>query len=628
MTQIKKKSQINPVKAKNIPFPEYVYSRNGVFREEKDQKDNKKIKYIRISDYIDIKEQSLNLESNEHLITLEYAPPGGQAIKERMALGHEISDTAKIGDLAKYGVDIHTYNKTDILKHLQNRKVAVPCLSQHSGLGFSLVQNEMVFKHYQLISLGKEKVSCYNGELNIEPKGSYQAWNRLIKEEVRGYTPLELAVVMGLASATIGFSSKDLSVENLVVNLVNDSSTGKTTACQLAASVFGSPILKDNGLVMSWNSTFNALQNKVAGNTGVIVVFDEASMARNDDFTKVIYSLAEGKETARMQKDGVVKQSKVWNTLIISTGEKSLFEASNNNSGLKVRLIELSHIVWTQSAENSEKIKQIISNHYGFAGPMYAEELLKRGKEDIIEGILHWRNEIRYKLPTSDFTDRIAMKLAVLMLTAEIANDLFQWNFDLDAIGSLLIKNEAEKLRESDLGETAFERLMSYISIKMDHFDVDRQNDPTEYVAATRDLWGKIVYVSVKDSRRFKQPIKEIMINREIIDTILKNLNYESPQVVIRQWKNKGWLNCEQGKTYRKRKINGISANYIVFDTSKLPNEDDFIDVNQLLSNGQVEEALKQNWIFKGDFTFKTSKEIKQQMKKDRRMNEAKYRSS
>ena len=28
------------------------------------------------------------------------------------------------------------------------------------------------------------------------------------------------------------------------------------------------------------------------------------------------------------------------------------------------------------------------------------------------------------------------MKLAVLMLTAEIANDLFQWNFDLDAIGS------------------------------------------------------------------------------------------------------------------------------------------------------------------------------------------------
>ena len=202
---------------------------------------------------------------------------------------------------------------------------------------------------------------------------------------------------MGLASATIGFISKELSVENLIVNLVNDSSTGKTTACQLAASVFGSPILKDNGLVMSWNSTFNALQNKVAGNTGVVVVFDEASMARNDDFTKAIYSLAEGKETARMQKDGVVKQSKVWNTLIISTGEKSLFEASNNNSGLKVRLIELSHIVWTKSAENSEKIKQIISNHYGFAGYMYAEELLRRGKNHIVEGILHWRSEIRYK---------------------------------------------------------------------------------------------------------------------------------------------------------------------------------------------------------------------------------------
>lgn len=628
MKNIKKKPQMNPVKAKNIPFPQYVYSRNGVFRKEKDKDDDKKIKYIRVSDYIDIKEQSLNLESNEHLITLEYVPPGGQAIKERIVLGNEISDTTKIGELAKYGVDIHTYNKTDILKHLQNRKVDVPCLNKHSDLGFVLVDNEMVFKHHQLSSLGKKQTSNYNGELKIEPKGSHQEWYRLIKEEVQGYTPLELAVIMGLASATIGFISKELSVENLIVNLVNDSSTGKTTACQLAASVFGSPILKDNGLVMSWNSTFNALQNKVAGNTGVVVVFDEASMARNDDFTKAIYSLAEGKETARMQKDGVVKQSKVWNTLIISTGEKSLFEASNNNSGLKVRLIELSNIVWTQSAENSEKIKQVISNHYGFAGPMYAEELLRRGKNHIVEGILHWRNEIRYKLPTSDFTDRIAMKLAVLMLTAEIANDLFQWNFDLDAIGSLLIKNEAEKLRESDLGETAFERLMSYISIKMDHFDVDRQNDPTEYVAATRDLWGKIIYVPVKDSRKFKQPIKEIMINREIIDTILKDLNYESPQVVIRQWKNKGWLNCEQGKTYRKRSINGIAAKWIVFDFSKFSDENELIDVYQLLSNGQVEEALKQNRMFKGDFTFKTSKEIKQQMKKERRMNEAECRSA
>ena len=108
MKQIKKTSQINSVKTINIPFPEYVHSRNGVFRQEKDQKDNKKIKYVRVSDYIDIKEQSLNLESNEHQILIEYAPPGGQVIKERMVLGHEISDTTKIGDLAKYGVDVHT----------------------------------------------------------------------------------------------------------------------------------------------------------------------------------------------------------------------------------------------------------------------------------------------------------------------------------------------------------------------------------------------------------------------------------------------------------------------------------------------------------------------------------------
>lgn len=627
MKNVIKRPQMEKEKKKTyLPYPNIYLTSRGVFRKEELKDEEPKHHWI--SNYINLKEHSLNLETNQHEVTIEYLPQGCNTLKEISVSGDEIATLNKIERLSLYGVDINSYNKGDILKHLRNCKASIPCINNHSDLGFVLVDNEMVFKHHQLISLGKKQTSNYNGELNIEPKGSHQEWYRLIKEEVQGYTPLELAVIMGLASATIGFISKELSVENLIVNLVNDSSTGKTTACQLAASVFGSPILKDNGLVMSWNSTFNALQNKVAGNTGVVVVFDEASMARNDDFTKAIYSLAEGKETARMQKDGVVKQSKVWNTLIISTGEKSLFEASNNNSGLKVRLIELSHIVWTKSAENSEKIKQVISNHYGFAGPMYAEELLKRGKDDIVQGIKHWRNEIRYKLPTSDFRDRIAVKLAILMLTAEIANDLFQWKFNLDAIGSLLIQNEAEKLREADLGETAFERLMSYISIKMDHFDVDRQNDPTEYVAATRDLWGKIIYVPVKDSRKFKQPIKEIMINREIIDTILKDLNYESPQVVIRQWKNKGWLNCEQGKTYRKRSINGIAAKWIVFDFSKFPHENELIDVQQLLSNGQVEEALKQNRMFKGDFTFRTSKEIKQQMKKERRMNEAEHRSA
>lgn len=49
----------------------------------------------------------------------------------------------------------------------------------------------MVFKHHQLISLGKKQTSNYNGELNIEPKGSHKSGDRLINgKQVQGYTPL------------------------------------------------------------------------------------------------------------------------------------------------------------------------------------------------------------------------------------------------------------------------------------------------------------------------------------------------------------------------------------------------------------------------------------------------------
>ena len=624
MRTVKKRPTINKASSKQSLFPEIIFDENGVFRKEED-KETGKIEYIKVANYIDIKEQSLNLETNEHEIIVEYLAPG-QVLKEITVLGDEISSLQKIEALARYGVNVHPYNKSEVLKHLENRKAQVKCLNKHSDLGFVHSDTNTFFKHYQLLDLNQGIHSTYNGPLNIQPKGSYSEWNHMIKEEVQGHTPLELAVVMGLASATIGFISKDLSVENLVVNLVNDSSTGKTTACQLAASVFGSPILKDNGLVMSWNSTFNALQNKLAGNTGVVVIFDEASMARNDDFTKAIYSLAEGKETSRMDKNLIVKKSKVWNTLIISTGEKSLFEASNNNSGLKVRLIELADIVWTKSAEHSEKIKYIVMQNYGFSGQMYANELMKRGKEQIIQMFYHWKSEIVGNLSKGAFSDRIALKLAVLMLTAEIANDLFGWNFNLNEIGALLIENENEKLQESDLGEKALERLLTYISAKMDHFDIDWQNGVADYSAATRDLWGKIIHTSVKDSHKFKQPLKEIVINYEIISKILKELKYESPQTIIRQWKKKGWLSHEKGKNYRKRNLNGTVATCLVFDFNQIPTSDEEVDLNQLLSNGQVEKILKQNRALKGDFSFRTSKEIKQQIKKQRQLDQAKQR--
>ena len=60
------------------------------------------------------------------------------------------------------------------------------------------------------------------------------------------------------------------------------------------------------------------------------------------------------------------------------------------------------------------------------------------------------------------------------------------------------------------------------------------------------------------------------MVNKEIMDKILKDLNYESPNVVIKKWKQKGWLNTEKGKTYRKRVLNRIVATFIVFDLKNI----------------------------------------------------------
>lgn len=569
------KHQVVGGKSKIIPYPEYMLLKDGVYKKEEQEDGKNKISYV--CDFIDITEQAMKMETNHCLLTLVYRLPNEETLHKKEVYADQISDISKISSFSKYGFNIHSYNKGDVLKHLQNCRVKLPISYKHSSLGFDLINGEAVFKHYKMFGPNLKVESVYDGELTIAPKGSFEQWSDLIKKEVLGHTPLELAVVMGLTSATCGFISKELSLENIVINLFNDSSTGKTTASQLAASVFGSPVLKDNGLVMSWNSTFNAMQNKIAGNTGVVVVFDEASMSRNDDFSKAIYSLAEGKETARMDKEGTVKKSSVWNTLLISTAEKSLFESSNNNSGLRVRLIEFGNVVWTKSAQNSDEIKRVISANYGHAGPLYAQYLMKLGKKKVAEGILCCQSLLRQKLPNSDLADRVSMKLALLLFTAELSNQRFKWNLNIEKMTEFLAKNESDKLKVGDIAQQALERVFAYISIKIEHFDREfktkaNKTSGNDYIKASHgDVWGKIIYVaSQTQGSPTHDSTYEVMVNKEIMDKILKDLNYESPNVVIKKWKQKGWLNTEKGKTYRKRVLNRIVATFIVFDLKNI----------------------------------------------------------
>ncbi|MDM5509887.1 DUF927 domain-containing protein, partial [Staphylococcus aureus] len=64
-----------------------------------------------------------------------------------------------------------------------------------------------------------------------------------------------------------------------IFSFTGQSSTGKSTAAMLAASVAGNPTKGTENLFRSWNATRNALEGYLSGNYGVPIVLDELSAA-------------------------------------------------------------------------------------------------------------------------------------------------------------------------------------------------------------------------------------------------------------------------------------------------------------------------------------------------------------
>lgn len=131
-----------------------------------------------------------------------------------------------------------------------------------------------------------------------------------------------------------------LGAESGGFHLYGDSSGGKTTHLQVAASVWGGP-----RLVRSWRSTDNALESIAAAHSDGLLVLDEIGMCDPRIIGETVYMLGNGTGKARANDRGQAgRQVQEWRLLFLSTGEKTLAqhmaEAHKElKAGMEVRLL-------------------------------------------------------------------------------------------------------------------------------------------------------------------------------------------------------------------------------------------------------------------------------------------------
>ena len=491
-----------------------------------------------------IEKVSQDIENHEVSLLLKYW------FKDKLneiTISRKYLEVNELKKLLSKGVDVPDHKVKKVAKYLSIQEEEAPYEYTHEKVGWGTFENKLVYKHYQLIG-SSDIQSTFSGQLSLKPKGTLKGWKTIVENEVIGTTNLELALTFGFSAPVVGLMSKEMDLDTLIIHLYGDTTKGKTTAVRVAAAPFGKPSDKENGLIGTWNGTLNALIGKLADNSGLPFILDEASMKSKTDFTSMIYTIASGSEKARMSKEAQLREQQHWTTTVISTAEHSLLEKSKKNAGLSMRVFEFGNESWTTSASNADALKNGLNQHYGHAGVVFIKYLIEKGKDYILDKWQNWSRECYNKMTSVDrLSHRIADKLAILLTTAELVNESLELQLSVNRILEFLIEKEEALIGNWDIGEKAFhyfqeKMVLHRAKFKGDHFD-----------ERSTECWGAITS---------KGQMYEVAILKDKFNSLMREGDFEDSQIILSNWAEKGYLDKDETKRTRKRVIDKSQADF------------------------------------------------------------------
>ncbi|WP_057431133.1 DUF927 domain-containing protein, partial [Pseudomonas syringae] len=223
----------------------------------------------------------------------------------------------------------------------------------------------------------------------ISESGTLEQWQEQIGALCVGNHRLAFVVSVAFAGPLLNI----LGHESGGFHLYGDSSGGKTTHLQVAASIYGGP-----RVVRSWRSTDNALESIAAAHSDGLLVLDEIGMCDPRIIGETVYMLGNGTGKARANDRGQAgRQVQEWRLLFLSTGEKTLAQhmAEANKelkAGMEVRMLAVPADAskglgmfdvlsgFDDAAALSDALKARVAKYYGTPLTAFLAALCEPGK--------------------------------------------------------------------------------------------------------------------------------------------------------------------------------------------------------------------------------------------------------
>lgn len=204
--------------------------------------------------------------------------------------------------------------------------------------------------------------------------GAYEIWCKKMKGLLD--TPgLRCALGVALAGPLV----EPLHPHSFIVHFYGTSSSGKSTAGEVAASVWGTMDQAFN----SWYGTSTSKENLAEIANGACLVLDELGQFPHSDrkLAEVIYNICSDQGKTRSTQSGDLQQQRSWKITCLSTGEISMKDrvGMHRKGGQDVRMIDVPIKIgeMTRSRDHSNAVKRAIGSisgnaHAGVAGDLWA----------------------------------------------------------------------------------------------------------------------------------------------------------------------------------------------------------------------------------------------------------------
>lgn len=215
---------------------------------------------------------------------------------------------------------------------VENRACCVDRLGWHGGVYVTPTET---------IGNTSELVVFQNGHA-LDPAfstlGNEYEWRDSVAALAAGNSRLVFALCVAFAGALAEIAGEDSGG----FHLRGASSSGKSTALNLAASVWGKP----TNFVRLWRTTTNGLEGLASLHNDGVLILDEIGQIDPSAAGDAAYLLANGQGKARASRNGLAKSAARWRLLFLSAGEESLSAimeraGKKSSAGQEIRLADI-----------------------------------------------------------------------------------------------------------------------------------------------------------------------------------------------------------------------------------------------------------------------------------------------